>query len=160
MKWLSPLLLLLSACPSVEEIVFTSIEGPGLGSCICSYDDGSHGNAAVEVTCSPGSGKIQAASFFFRPPYLGDTEQGVEMILQVTGRGQSFPAAARGAVSPPGEVEEIGRRSIRHVDHMEITWSAQTVCDVVNGCATREEIPAGALKNGSGGCSDFWAFEK
>lgn len=153
------LALLFCGCPSVEEIVFKSTEGASLGACICSYDDGSHGNAAIEVTCSPGSGKIAGASFFFRPPYLGDEEQGVEMILQIAGRGESFPAAARGIVSQPGDVEEIGRRSIRPISNMQISWSSQKICDVVSGCATQEEIPAGALKQGSGGCSDFWAFE-
>lgn len=158
MNWFA-LALLLCGCPRNDEIVFKSAEGSGagLGSCLCSYDNGAHGNPSLQITCSSGNASFASVSFFFDPPYDGTKKQGVTMILQAPGRAESFPGGGLGTATAPEDKELIGPRYIRKVAKIDIDWPQQTVCDVVTGCAVKHELPKGELKLGSGGCDDFWA---
>lgn len=157
MRW-AWLCLALFGCPRADEIVFTASEraGRGLGECLCSYDDNSHGNGAVQVTCTGGNSTFSSVSFFFDPPYAGDIDQGVELIFQAPGRADSYPGGGLGRVSAPGDAGMVGYRLIRPLGHIELSWPRQKVCSVVD-CSSPYEFEEGALKNGSGGCDDFWA---
>lgn len=157
MRW-AWLCLALMACPRADEIVFASAEGSGrgLGECLCSYDDNSHGNGAVQVTCTRGNSTFASIGFFFSPPYGGDVIQGFSFLFQAPDHADEYPGGGLGRVSAPGDAGTVGYRIIRPLGHIELKWPRQRVCSVID-CSDPYEFEEGSLSSGSGGCDDFWA---
>lgn len=147
-------------CAAPDEVAFSSVEGSaaGLGLCLCTYDDGSHGDLTLQLTCTGGTSAVSTMSLFLDPRAAG-AEQGVTIIFQTDRVVGSFGGGGKGQFTKLGKPRRANASKIvRDLDGVELRWDTQTSCDLAYGCESGPiELPAGALRGGGGGCKDFWA---
>ncbi len=152
--------VLATACADEpDQISFSGGEGAGkdFGACNCTYDDGSHGDPFLEITCFTSS-SIGDVSFFLDPTVL-DADQRMSLLFVPDSVPGDYRATGTGRHGAIGSERRINASKIvRSLEGVEVRWDEQDACDAAYGCsAPKFHLAAGAAHGGSGGCQDFWA---
>ena len=148
------LLLVVAACASPDTVFLSNQTGSavGLGDCHCTYYDGTTGDADLQILCVYGNASLENASFFLNPLVPG-REQGMQFIF--ANQGGQLTAGASGQFASLGKARRAGSSLIvRALEGVQVSWGAQTACDVVSGCVGSSVAITDGAFTASGDCED------
>lgn len=144
------------ACADPDSVSLSKQTGPAtsLGTCHCRYDDETHGDPAVQVTCATGGAEVEQMTLFWDPRLTGTQS----VIIQFDHDTQPFNATGVGTWGALGEKQRADPNLVvRSLTGAHVEWNAQETCHALYGCdGASYQLAAGSL-NADGACEDFWA---